>query len=139
MMYPRKSDWPHRLVQYLAAQSGQPFVWGERDCCAFACDAVVAMTGNDPLIEHRGGYHTALGARRILNRIGGVEGFARGAFGEPVRWTMLRRGDVALIDAGRNEVALAIVLMDGQTVIAPGPHAPTARAAQSVLMGWRIG
>lgn len=66
-MHPRFQDWPTRLAEFIETRRFTPFKWGKNDCCLFAADAVLAMTGVDPAKRLRG-YRTALGAARKAKR-----------------------------------------------------------------------
>ncbi len=59
------------LAEFLTAGAKTPFVWGEADCCLFACDWVVSQRGVDPAQQFRGRYATERQARRIIRRQGG--------------------------------------------------------------------
>jgi hypothetical protein len=50
----RYEDWPQRLVAAIEAARGRPFSWGAMDCCLFAADVVLAMTGVDYAAGFRG-------------------------------------------------------------------------------------
>lgn len=62
----RLSDWEARLSAYISEKRGEPFAWGQNDCCTFSAGAVEAITGDDPMPEFRGKYDTALGSVRVL-------------------------------------------------------------------------
>lgn len=66
----RLPDWETRLAAYLESVRGRPFAWGRHDCCTTTADAVLAMTGEDPVPEFRGRYRTARGSVRALRGIG---------------------------------------------------------------------
>jgi len=59
-------NWPTLLHKFLAERMNTPFVWGKHDCCLFACDAVLAMTGEDLAGDFRGKYDSALSAVRTM-------------------------------------------------------------------------
>lgn len=65
----RRQDWRTRFAELVVARRDLPTVWGERDCCLFAADAVKAMTDVD-FAESLRGYRTAKGAARALRRAG---------------------------------------------------------------------
>lgn len=60
--------WPGVLARLVAAQRAEPFVWGRSDC-SFAFDAVVALTGWDPIADVRG-YRSEAGVLKRLRRAG---------------------------------------------------------------------
>lgn len=49
----RLPDWRDRLGRVLAAESAASFAWGARDCATLWRDAVIAVTGDDPLAHVR--------------------------------------------------------------------------------------
>lgn len=66
----RVHDWPERLNAAIEAVRDRPFEWGRHDCCLFAADIVLAMTGCDHAADYRGTYKTAHGAKRALIKRG---------------------------------------------------------------------
>lgn len=68
-MIVRRSDWRTRLAELVIARRFLPMQWGSRDCCLFAADAVLEMTGVD-FAEGLRGYRTPKGALRALRRAG---------------------------------------------------------------------
>ena len=44
------------LLQLFSERQSVPFGWGQSDCMLFAADAVLAMTGKDPMSWARGKY-----------------------------------------------------------------------------------
>jgi len=49
-------------TEYVRGEIGKPFVWGERDCIAFADAAIAAHTGAHPFREWLGTYKAMRGA-----------------------------------------------------------------------------
>jgi hypothetical protein len=135
----RLDNWPSLLAAFLADE--KPFVWGRRDCCLFAADAVLCITGIDPAIDFRNRYTTAQGAARVLKKYGGLEGAAEritmdhGMMEIPV--SMSQRGDVALIDSPLGD-ALAVVNLKGG-VTAQGPDGPTHHNICVARRAWMVG
>ncbi len=97
-----------------------PFTWGSHDCCLFAADAVIAVTGVDPAAEWRGRYSSEAEALALQGE-GGLEGIvatglaAFGAMECPVR--LAQRGDCVLAVLG-NEPLLGVAL--GSRIAVPG-------------------
>lgn len=89
-------DYSAALAAFLAEQRDIPFVWGASDCCLFAADWALAVTGDDPAGDLRGGYDNAANAWRVIvverGRVGLISrsGWAD-RVGDP------RIGDVGLI------------------------------------------
>lgn len=111
----RKEDWPELMNAFIDSRRGKPFVWGENDCCLFACDCVLAMTGTDLAAAYRGQYQTALGAMRAIKPHGGVYGAfenAASAYGIEQRpAAYAQRGDVVTTETEHGP-ALGICLSD---------------------------
>jgi len=132
---PRLPDWPERLAAFLEERLGLPFAWGERDCVLTAADAVLAITGRDPVPDLRGTYATEAEAEALLQQHGGLEAAAvaaMAAFGAPECPTAYaQRGDVALVIQG-NMPTMGVVT--GSDVAAPGPdglaYVPLAAAVR---------
>lgn len=97
-------DWAPRLNAYIIGVQKQVAIgmavdWGTNDCCTFLAGGVMAQTGFDPFEPYRGRYKTALGAKRILKRIGGgnLQTALEQAFGDPKAPAMAQRGDAGLL------------------------------------------
>lgn len=145
----RVQDWPERLARYLAARAYSPFVWGQHDCCLFACDAVQAMTGVDLAADFRGKYSDAISALRAVKEFAGAGVGALAAkiaeqHGIPEISTRLaQRGDVVLLnvlgDGFSRQETLGLVDLSGNLVVSVGElclqHVPMADA----IAAWRIG
>lgn len=72
----RHRDWHVLLDDFFRSRAETPFAWGTHDCCLFAADGVMAMTGADPCPRGLRGYATRRGADFRLARYGGVAGVA---------------------------------------------------------------
>lgn len=73
----RTPNWPERLAEMIDSRRFEPFQWGSNDCCIFAADTVLAMTGTD-LARSLRGYKTERGALSRISKAGGMRGFATG-------------------------------------------------------------
>lgn len=89
------------LDAFLEGETAAGFEWGVRDCWLLPADWVLARSGHDPASAWRGRYRTALGAARIIRRMGGPEAFASGSLAACrwVRSSLPRRGQVGLLPA----------------------------------------
>lgn len=131
----RLPDWPARLSDFIESRRQRDFLWGERDCCLFACDAVQVVTGHDPAKRWRGLYASEKGARRLLRDNGGVIGLAIIAFGAPVSAANAGRGDVVLIDTPDGE-ALGVCL--GSVSAAQGKAGIVFNPISAAKAAWRV-
>lgn len=94
----RVSDWPERLMTFLAERRRMPFEWASHDCCTFAADWVLDATGADPLGDLRGQWTDRASAVRLLRDLGGLRAAVESKMGEPIPVGFAQRGDLALIE-----------------------------------------
>jgi hypothetical protein len=114
-MLVRRADWAERLGTFLKSQCRKPFQYGTFDCCLFACDAVLSMTGTDLATDFRGHYHTRKEALRLIrDRYGKAsvltlaDSRARDA-GLPVfPGADAKPGDIVLLRRGKHDWSMGI-------------------------------
>lgn len=144
----RFEDWPKRLSQHITATVGLPFVWGERDCCLWACDGLRAMTGVDPAAPFRGRYASERQAYGALKRFagGGVAETAAvicaGLGWREVKPRMAQRGDVVLATgAGPDGAARDVLGLIGSNglPLVMAPTGLTELPLAAVQRAWRVG
>lgn len=131
----RLRDWPERLAALFAARAEQPFEWGVHDCCMFAADAVLAVTGHDPAADLRGSYVNELGAARKLARYGGVAGAAIAHGGRVVPVALAQPGDVGLSLQDAAQPALAV--WGGGAWHAAGQVGVVVVPTECIVRAWR--
>lgn len=130
----RRADGAERFGALLAARWGMPFAWGRHDCCLWAADAVLALTGHDPAAAWRGRYDDAAGAGRLVRRLGGVCAIAQRALGDPIEHPMLARaGDVGVTSSG------ALVVCIGEWWTVPSARGLGLLPLADALDAWRVG
>lgn len=130
----RFNDWPTQLANFLLEKQKQPFEWGSNDCCLFAADAILAMGGQDVAKDVRGRYKTAIGAHRIMKKLGAgslVELLTQ-RLGEPDG--VITRGSIIVVESNSEQVA---------GVFYQKPWALTERGLQgmsleSVVQSWSL-
>lgn len=92
--------WERRLADLVVAAQQRDFKYGTFDCCLWACDAVVALTGADPGATFRGLYSTEEEASAILEAYDGLDGLVEKIAAErgflPMLPSLAQRGDVVL-------------------------------------------
>ncbi len=141
----RLHDWQERLSAELEASRGRAFEYGEHDCCTFAADCILAVTGRDVAADWRGRYET----ERAGLALAGVKTLAALANRclPPIDPVFARRGDVAIAPAGErrgNRRAPMLMVVDGVHLRAPGGGFASLiggvhwRAAHGVRC-WRVG
>jgi hypothetical protein len=129
----RLPDWPERLHDLIENRREAVFCWGQRDCCMFAADVMLAMTGVDFAAALRGRYSTAKGAARLLKRHGGVEGVANRHLRQIPKLSA-GRGDIVSIDTPDGP-ALAVCL--GRQIAAQGQQGLLFMDMNAALSAWR--
>jgi hypothetical protein len=96
----RLCGWTSILAARLEAVRDLPFAWGSHDCATWAFDLRRDLTGGEDVAAlWRGRYTTALGAQRIMRKLGWVdmESMGRDLLGDPLATPLLaQRGDLVL-------------------------------------------
>jgi hypothetical protein len=110
-----REDWPARLSDVVQTARARPFKWGDHDCCLFACDAILAMTGVDMAEGLRGSYDDLPSAVAAMKRLcgGGLERLAEhiaAQYGREVAPAFAPRGAVTLFDDPAQGPALGVCL-----------------------------
>lgn len=131
----RVPDWQLRFAALVQERMSAPFVWGRHDCCLWAADVVLALTGLDPAAALRGQYSDELGALRLVRQLGGLPQIASAALGEPCKASYATVGDVLLIThAGRTTLAIC----NGSSLLAPGALGLQAIAMPLNCPAWKV-
>jgi hypothetical protein len=127
--------WEQHLAAAIIAARDKPFIWGQHDCAIWAFDLRRALTdGPDHASLWRGKYKTALGAERVMRRLGwsSYEAGARALLGEPRAYPLLaQRGDLVL---GAAPEAFGICL--GAKVAFAGPKGLTFAPIATLRLAW---
>jgi len=132
----RLKGWEQRLHKVTVAALMNPFVRGQNDCCTFAADVILALTGVDHVSEFRGTYSDKRGAYKVLSELDcrDVDDLAD-RYLPNIEVSELQRGDIAMFE-GEDGKFLAVCT--GYTCVAPTRiglvHSPT----QLALKAWRV-
>jgi hypothetical protein len=130
----RIPDWLLALDALVKERWAAPFLFGANDCCLFAADCVLAVTGQDPAHDLRGAYSTEKGAALMVRKFGGVPQLAKDRLGEEIPPTFLQVGDVALVRM-QDQDMLAVCF--GSHLLAPGPEGLVYVPIEHALQAWR--
>ena len=100
----------------VAEVMSDPWRWGERDCCAAACEAYRRLHGVDPMADMRGIAATREEADRIVCAYGGMEAMAARKLTEAglVETVDPRPGDLGLSHDRPEGRALCICVEPGR-------------------------
>lgn len=121
------------LHQFMAARRAMPYAWGTNDCAIFAADAVLAITGEDPLGELRGAWTDEATAASVLQAQGGLIAAMDARF--PRRDpAFAKRGDLVLVKDGNGQPSLAVVT--GKDAFAPGVSGLVPYPAAKARLAW---
>jgi hypothetical protein len=91
--------WAEAMYAAIDAASQKDFAWGSHDCCMFAADILLAMTGVDYAGPVRG-YTTQEEAQAIIDGYGGMEAMVTALIGVDsmdAKGKNVRRGDLVLM------------------------------------------
>lgn len=133
----RLPDWPERLANLLRTTAILPFAWGRRDCCTFAADAVLAVTGVDPLQGLRGAWADRRSAVQVLRSLGGLRDAVTQRLGQPMPWPACAwRGDIVLVRQG-GKPALAVCA--GADCVGPAAQGAVRVPMTQALAAWSVG
>jgi len=151
----RPENWPRRLHDFLQERRSRPFDWAENNCCFFACDGILAITGLDPAAKlFREVCHGALDAARLVRKHGGVEAIAEAQCAEcgfvEVPVGRAQRGDLLLLDVdpkyrplgspGAQLAAQAVLgLCDGRHGVFAGPGGLQFVPVRHCRRAWAVG
>lgn len=131
----RHPDWPMRLDAAVRAATGRRFRYGSHDCCLFAADVVLALTGSDPAAELRG-YRGRRQALQILAREGGLIPLVSRVLDiAPQSAAMAARGDV-VFGCPIREGAIGVCL--GRLVAFAGPDGLSFHPRAVASLAWRV-
>ncbi len=131
----RLPAWQTRFALLCIERQRRPFEWGSHDCCLWASDAVLAITGQDFAEGLRGTYATTAEAARMLAEVGGVRQLATDVLGNPVSPLMATVGDVVLFEQdGRALLAVC----NGGTALAVAERGLEPMPMTAALAAWKV-
>lgn len=139
----RKTNWHHLLDTHIRASAQRDFAWGVHDCAMFACDAILAMTGDDPAMRFRGTYDSEEGAREALEGFvgGGLLGAAQVICTQmgyaEINPRFAQRGDVVLSHGGQGD-SLGVVGLNGREALIAAKYGLLAIPLKTLGHAWRV-
>lgn len=148
----RLSNWQALLAAQIEKAQHAKFEWGVFDCALAACDAVLAMTGEDPGAPYRGKYKTQAEANALIGSGNGALGnfastVAASIGAKEVPKLFARRGDIVLVNNapannGRSHplsTALGFVDLSGRFALCASEKGLVRVPMERWLRAWRIG
>ncbi|MGA9855752.1 MAG: hypothetical protein WBR29_10795 [Gammaproteobacteria bacterium] len=133
----RNQDWLKQLTTLVQERRQQPHAWGSNDCCLFAADAVLAVTGEDKAAPLRGTYSDQAQAEKIIRDYGGLEALLTHFLGESLGPICARRGDLVLFTAPNGLDCVGVCM--GTNLVCPGDERLNTFSMESAKKSWRVG
>lgn len=130
----RVAHWADRMAEFVEAARTRPFEWGTWDCCQFAAEAVLALTGAD----HRTAFPTYASEQEALDLIaghGGLESLLSTVLGDSKPPARAQRGDIVLADFGDG---LAAGLCLGVSCCAVSPRGLVFKPTRIATAAWSV-
>lgn len=131
----RLQGWDVALAGIIKDRRDTPFVWGQHDCCLFAADCALAITGIDFAADFRGRYDSSAGAARLIAERGGFAQMITGLLGDEIPLNFASRGDVVMIDHN-GRPALAVCM--GAYLVAAGHDGLVRVSTADGVAAWRV-
>jgi hypothetical protein len=130
----RVTGWVDVLNDHIEAVRSRPFEWGVWDCCQFAAETVLAITGKD-YREAFPTYQSRADAIVLIHTHGSVVELLSSVLGSWKHPAHAQRGDVVAADFG-DGIAAGICL--GVNSAAVGPAGLVFRPTETALAAWTI-
>ena len=131
----RIQGWDILLAGVIRSRRSSPFVWGQHDCCLFAADCALAITGIDFAAGFRGKYRSAKGASRLIDAHGGFTAMITELLGAEIPVNAAMRGDVLMLEQDGHP---ALAVCYGADVVAVGVSGLVFRPLSDAVTAWRV-
>jgi hypothetical protein len=137
----RLRDWQLLYEAFITQRFATPFAWGTQDCCTFAADCVLAITGVDVAHPDLRLHRTQAQAAATLARMGGVKRIATAALGPHRGAQFASVGDVVMVTmpdpSGTPQKALAVC--NGANAWVPSSLGLVPVSLRDAIWCWRVG
>lgn len=134
----RFANWEERLNAVIEHHQASPFRWGKADCCLFAADCMMEMTGIDWAEDVRGTYSNAEEAKFVLEEMYDITSVSDipDAMGfEEIPLTMAMRGDLV---AYESEYGPALGICYGRVGLFKSRRGLQAVPMSNVMKAWKV-
>ena len=132
----RRHDWLERLQELVQSRMTVPFEYGVNECCTFCADAVLAMTGHDPMSHLRGKWSSEREALKVLKNLGGLLNAVLDVLGPSHDPNYSQRGDVVYVTGDRDSL---LTVNMGEYLMAPSKSGMAYLALSTAHSSWAIG
>jgi hypothetical protein len=135
----RLANWRMPLAKEFLQGQKRSFSWGTFDCALFACNCVLAETGEDPGASFRGGRYSTQAEAEALGSLSQIVEAVATQFRLPeIAAGHAGRGDLVLLDNRTVQGALAIVDLSGAYAVCPGSQGLIRVRRHRWKRAWRI-
>ncbi len=131
----RKENWVDELDALIESRRKMPHKWGSNDCCLFAADAVLAVTGEDKAAALRGTYSTQEEAQAIIAKYGDMTAFVSSFLGQTYGPLCGRQGDIVLFKVKDAE---AVGVCTGTHFVCPGDSELIVHQMSKAIKSWKV-
>jgi hypothetical protein len=133
------------FTAFLKQAKSAPFKWGSNDCCLFAANAVLAITGADLADDFRGKYTDEASAFALIKTVTGGTTVADAAaycakkhnLTEYTHPLMAKRADLVVISNAGNLIA-GVVHLNGREVVSVNDQGIVRLPITSITRSWSI-
>jgi hypothetical protein len=139
----RAKHWESKLAELIKAAYEKDFAYGTFDCCLFAADTVLALTGVDLAASFRGKYDSEETANAFIASFGDIGSLVSAAIQasqnsmQELSPKFAGRGDMVLV-TNQGRQALGIVGLDGRFALCAAPKGLTSVPMANWLCGWKV-
>lgn len=135
----RVKGWEQRLWKVTNDLLSEPFAWGRNDCCLFASDCIMAVTGEDLGAEFRGTYSTEREAKKILASLDCKNvGDLASRYLPEIKVSLAQRGDIVMMPSiEEGNFYLAVVV--SHTAVGPTSRGMLHSPKKNAVRAWRVG
>lgn len=124
------------LHRWQASVLSRPHDWGTHDCVRYGFACARILTGRDLAAELGVNWTGHKGALRVLRGLGGLEaGMDRLLPRTPC--AQAHRGDLGLVTT--RDYGPTLVVVDGETLSAPGPKGLVHIGRKALQIAWSLG
>jgi hypothetical protein len=133
------------FTTFLKDNANTKFAWGSWDCCLYAANAILAITGKDIADDFRDKYTDEASAFALIKTVTGGTTVADAAaycakkhgLVEHAHPLMAKRGDLVVIQNGPNLIA-GVVHLNGRDVVSVSDHGAVRLPITQVKRSWSI-
>jgi len=142
----KKEHWQTRANhEFLLTHAQTPFVWGSNDCCLFAANAILAITGVDIADDFRGKYTDEASAFALIKTITGGTTVADAAVHCATKHGLIerplplfaQRGDLVVVANG-DTLICGVVHLNGRHIVTVTERGIVRLPISKITRSWSV-